>query len=98
MNKVKYIVSGITIGRLEHMISQLKNPNNEGIVVLADDLPTSIIEIGESSVKTISFGEFIAKVINIPLQKPEAGSYEDLRNTSKTIENELERHFLNRED
>lgn len=68
MQKVKYVVTGITREKLKSIAEQLKHEENQGIVVLiGDTIPDRVTKIGEDGkVESILFGQFIDECFNHP--------------------------------
>jgi hypothetical protein len=67
MQKIKYIVSGITMDQLDSVLRQLNKQEYRGRGVVLLNLPTipEVVELeDDGSVKNISFGEFINKEYN----------------------------------
>jgi hypothetical protein len=67
MQKIKYIVSGITMDQLDSVLRQLNKQEYRGRGIVLLSLPTipEVVELeDDGSVKNISFGEFINKEYN----------------------------------
>lgn len=106
--KTVYLANGITATEMERLVDQinkhktqvergvLKNPHS---LVLTGNYPQTITKVTVTDSKELSLADFIRELVF----ETEGGNVEspflqDLKNTATTIETELERHFLNRED